>query len=89
MDNNNVVLIGGCKDENERNQRNKEKEDFFECLKGHKGYWEVSLVLDNSYMLFREALNDYSTCAYMSTVILCRFVVESAIYILAISENLE
>ena len=84
-----AVMIGGCKDKEENAKRIEEKGSLLEELTKHEGYFEVSLILEDSYHLFKEALDCYSTCAYMATALLCRSTVESAIYNLAIADSLE
>lgn len=80
------ITIGKCHDDKEKEQRNKEVKKLWECLVNKDYYTATDLVLNDSYSLLREALNCFSSCAYMATAILCRSVIESSVYKLAIAE---
>ena len=83
------ITIGKCRDNKEKEQRNKEVKKLWECLVNKDHYSAVDLVLYDSYILLREALNCFNNCAYMATAILCRSVIESSIYKLAIAESIQ
>lgn len=84
-----MIRIGECNDEDERAQRSNEAKKFWKRLTSNELYLPTNLVLNESCNLLREALNCYQTCAYMATTLLCRSSVETAIYKVAIAENLK
>ena len=83
------ITLGKCHDDKEKEQRNKEVKKLWECLVNKDHYAATDLVFHDSYSLLRESLNCFSSRAYTATAILCRSVIESCIYKLAIAESIQ
>lgn len=83
------ITVGECQDENERKQRKTEIKDLWGSLVKKDYYTATDMIFHDSYSLIREALNCYSSCAYMATALLCRSVIESSIYNMAAAVSIE
>ncbi len=74
------TIIGKCKDQQTKRKRGKEANVLWNALISNGVYQGGYDTFNDAYVLFREALNCYSTCAYMATAILCRTTLEAAVY---------
>mgnify|MGYP000120728132 CR=1 FL=1 len=62
--------------------------ELWERLISTEGYSDAYAILNEAINVFREALNCYQNGAYLATCLLCRTVIESAVY-LALTRNIE
>lgn len=74
------IRLGSCNNEADKSSHKKEVSELWERLINNKFYIGTQIVFGDSHNLIREALNCYSTCAYMATTIMCRSALEDAVH---------